>query len=390
LGIATEKNTGNGEKGVYITAVLLLIAFVYLGTVSVGERSINDIDIVSGLYVGEKSILPKSIVLVIVVLLTCYCLDRKNYTSPKGLKAVEMLGKMSYSIFIWHQFLLAFYRYYYSSNITPTFVFLFVLLCGTLSWFTYKYVERISFENVKKSATLATVFVTTLVFAYSGYASAGVVEDVPELEVSKEDARRAMFAEYVDRVYRYDKDFPTDHQRVNALVIGNSFSRDWVNLLLESKYKDSIYISYIEGFNEKNQNRIHESDVIFYFGYKHSLPEWFWKEKRAEVKVWGIGTKNYGVCNGVIYKNRNQEWYHQQTVDYNPNYDIVNKNLRKEWNDTYIDLIEAHKNKEGKIPAFTPDNKYISPDCRHWTRAGALYFSSFVDLDAMFGNLRPQ
>lgn len=387
LGATTIKKP---TKGIYIITALFLVVFVFWGTVSFSERSIYDIDIVSGLYVGTESLLPKSIVLVAVVLLTCIALHWNQYQSFKGFKAIEVMGKMSYSIFIWHQFILAFYRYYYSSNITLSFVSLFILLCGTLTCITYRYVERIKLDNIRTRIALIVAFVATVSFAYKGYVCAGVVTDVQELEVTKDDARKAMFAEYVDRVYGYDKDFPKDHQKIKVLVIGNSFSRDWVNLLLESKFRDKLYISYIEGFNEKNKNRIHESDVIFYFGYKHRLPQWFWEEKRIETKVWGIGTKNYGLCNGVIYKNRNKKWYHEQTVDYNPNYDIVNSILKKEWEDAYIDLIEIHKNKEGKIPAFTPDNKYISPDCRHWTRAGAKYFSSIVDLDAMFGFLRPQ
>ena len=51
-----------------------------------------------------------------------------------------------------------------------------------------------------------------------------------------------------------------------AWVIGHSFARDWINVLLESKYKDNLDISYISSpFKHKElTSRAQEADVIFY------------------------------------------------------------------------------------------------------------------------------
>ena len=44
-----------------------------------------------------------------------------------------------------------------------------------------------------------------------------------------------MHAEYVDRIYEYDVDFPEENGKINVMLIGNSFARDFGNILLESE-----------------------------------------------------------------------------------------------------------------------------------------------------------
>ena len=48
-----------------------------------------------------------------------------------------------------------------------------------------------------------------LLFSLAGciYMKAGVVRDIPELYISKDNIHRGMHAEYCDRGYQYDKPF---------------------------------------------------------------------------------------------------------------------------------------------------------------------------------------
>ena len=61
--------------------------------------------------------LPDSTRLVIVVILTILFLASVSINeSIIGKGVLAKIGKRSYSIFIWHQILLAFYRYYFSNK----------------------------------------------------------------------------------------------------------------------------------------------------------------------------------------------------------------------------------------------------------------------------------
>ena len=75
-----------------------------------------------------------------------------------------------------------------------------------------------------------------------------------------------MHAEYCDVPYSWDKDFESS-DKVKVLVIGDSFGRDWANILNESSIADQIEISYIFPRSEevyiKNKNRLLEADVVF-------------------------------------------------------------------------------------------------------------------------------
>ena len=173
---------------------------------------------------------------------------------------------MSFSIFIWHQIFLAFYRYFISSELTLTFVLLFVIFVFSVSFISYKYIE----QGVKVSKiSITTVFIIALISTIFGgviYMKAGVVRDVPELNISTNSAHRGMHGEYCDRIYNYDKDFPKkDNGKLNVLVVGISYGRDMANVILESKYKDSINLSYIFKWNEKQAYRVKDADYIFSF-----------------------------------------------------------------------------------------------------------------------------
>ena len=56
-----------------------------------------------------------------------------------------------------------------------------------------------------------------------------------------------------------------------------------------------------------------------------------------------------------------------------------NKMMKAKWKDRYIDLIDLIIDQNGKVPVFTPDCKFISQDCSHFTHAGAKYFARLTE-----------
>ena len=239
--------------------------------------------------------------------------------------------------------------------------------------------------NIKTRIATIIAFLLINGTAFALYMHAGVVRDVPELYVQMNNVHRNMHAEYVDRIYPYDKDFPTSNGKINVLVIGNSFARDWGNILLESEMADKINLSYIYKIDEKYASRISQADYVFIHDWKHNVPYYVWENVKPEAEVWGIGTKNFGESNGIIYKNRHRNDYFQQTIKVNPNYIAANEQMKKEWKDKYIDLLTLSLvGEDGTVVVFSQDGKFISQDTRHLSKGGAEYFAKKIDFGAIF------
>jgi hypothetical protein len=220
--------------------------------------------------------------------------------------------------------------------------------------------------------------------AFAIYLNAGVVRDVPELEITKDEAHRNIFAEYNDRIRQFDKNFENCQGKINVLCIGNSFARDWCNILLESNYADKINLSYSSNIQEYDIDRIKLSDFIFYFGYKEDVPLLVKDNVGIDTEVWGIGTKNFGDCNGQIYVKRNRPDYFSQTVRINPNFFRINDILKAQWEDKYVDLLQKTMTGDSSVVVFSDDHLLLSQDGRHLTHGGAKFFAKKIDFTKIF------
>lgn len=368
--------------------VLLLLMFAGIWTVAPQE---TDYNIVSAAVGTSNYLIPQNILLLLTVLTTLFFVVCDNTRSRllSGLIKVGggglcALGALSYSILIWHQPLLAFYRYYISTDFTPLFIAGFLLITLALSYISYRWVEQKVKETLWTKIVLLLAFVAINGAAFVIYLNAGVVRDVPELYVRKNDVHRNMFAEYNARIYAYDIDFPQDNDKINVLVIGNSFARDWGNILLESEMADKINLSYIDQIDKKHIDRIRQSNRIFVFNWKHEVPYYVWENIGCGAEVWGIGTKNYGSSNGHIYKNRHRADYFQQTTKINPDFFILNDLMKEEWGDKYIDLLSMSSVGDGAVIVFSQDLKFLSQDTRHLTQGGAKYYAKVINFERIF------
>ena len=213
------------------------------------------------------------------------------------------------------------------------------------------------------------------------YSIGGAVRDVPELGICKGYADPEVFERYTDRIYDYDKEFSSDSTKKRILVIGNSFARDFANILLESSVADSIQLSYHNGFGDCPLSRICQCDRIYFFGWKYQVPEAIWQNLRPYVEVWGIGTKNHGTSNGIFYKKRHRQDYFAQRTSLNPDYYAVNRILQDQWQEQYVDLLSLTLMPDSTVPVFTSDNHFITYDGHHLTSYGTRFYANMMDFD---------
>lgn len=149
--------------------------------------------------------------------------------------------------------------------------------------------------------------------------------------------------------------------------------------------KERVAISYAQGIPEDNW--IRNSDYIFVFLRKEELSDEFWDAVPDPDKVYGIGTKNFGDSNAIIYNKRLLGAdIHQYCATVQKRYADEEEILQKQWGDHYISLLSHVKNDDGTVNIFTDENKFLSYDCYHLSPAGARYFAEKVDWSTIFKN----
>jgi len=314
------------------------------------------------------------------------------------------IGRISFSLYMWHQIILAFARYCVVDKFDTAGTCAFFCVLIIVSAVSYYVIER-PFQN-SKMINVKSLFVITgglFLIAVTGslyiYAIAGIVRSVPELGVEPTaklqnfgSSRRNTHIEYNARVYDFDRPFSEDGTKIKVFVVGNSFARDFANILLESRYRDRIDVSYkarVTGKcdNVNNDKRFREADIIVFseqsvdeitalsVGYGFDME-----------KVWCVGTKNFGINNGCVYNKKHDSEYALQRTAMKPGVLAENDDLKRQWSGRYIDLISSVVDENGRVPVFTPTGMFFSQDCDHLTREGAVELAKRIDLDSVFGS----
>ena len=75
-------------------------------------------------------------------LVIVFATNDKGIGKLLSIKAITIIGLLSYSLYLWHQPVFAFYRMSSLQQITLSSFFILLVIIFFLSWFTYKYVEK--------------------------------------------------------------------------------------------------------------------------------------------------------------------------------------------------------------------------------------------------------
>ena len=356
-----------------------LFLMIFFGAFTIGERAMP-YNLVGGTNTIRESFLPREVMVLLTVLFAVLSVLRdgsatKLTTFGQQSKLLAPLGRMSLSIFLWHQPLFAFYRYFFADELSPA------VLCGLigitlfLSFFTYYIIEKRIPINKLSRICLILSFLIVNGSALWIYQKGGIVRDIPELDIKEGETDPMIFEQYTDRIFQYDREFSEDNPKKKILVIGNSFARDFANILLESSVANSIQLSYHYAFVDCPMSRIRQCDRIFFFGWKHEVPETVWKNLRTGSEIWGIGTKNHGTSNGIIYKNRHRSDYFSQRTAIRQDFFSVNCMAHEEWQNRFVDLLSLTLLPDSMVPVFTPEYHFITYDGRHLTPSGSKFFA---------------
>ena len=361
-----------------------LFLMIFFGAFTIGERAMP-YNLVGGTNTIRESFLPSEVMVLLTVsfaALSCFPnqIESRWIAFARKSKIIAPMGRMSLSVFLWHQPLFAFYRYFFADELSPIILCCLIGIASLLSVFTYHLLEKHIAINKVSRICLISSFIIVNSFALWVYQKGGVVRDIPELDIKEGVTDSKFFEQYTDRIYHYDQEFSQDNPKKKILVIGNSFARDFANILLESSMKDSIQLSYHYGIEDCPLSRVRESDRIYFFGWKHEVPATVWQNLKKGDEIWGIGTKNHGTSNGIFYKNRYHHDYFSQRTSIRQDFFSANRLSREEWQEHYVDLLSLTLQPDSMVLVFTPDHHFITYDGRHLTPAGTHYYAHLLRL----------
>ena len=348
------------------------------------------------LLIAGFRIVPDIVRLVLVVALTVVLLMSGETLAGRVFsnQVLAKVGVASYSIYVWHQVLIAFYRYVFGNQFTIWIYLLLFVAVGVVSWASYRLIEQGVTRALKpargrRGVVVATVSLFLLLTGFAGwvYWNAGVVRDVPELGISVQDRHRRLNVAYTERGYQYDRPFlATD--KPHWLVIGNSFGRDFVNVVLESEIADEVEVSFTDQLGAEGMDeRLAASDLVFFAwrGFSRRLVT------EVEVRCWSVGIppervivvgdKSFGEHNGHVYARRGRPDYFEQCVEPldGSRFLARNKRFREFYGERFLDMMEPVLTEDGLVRVFTPEHSFISADGKHLTKAGARFYAERID-----------
>ena len=308
---------------------------------------------------------------------------------------MSTIGKISFSLYMWHQLVFAFARYFLVEEINLPFAIILSLVVVILSFLSYYTIEN-PFRNRKMMKTKPLLIIIGVSFilingaAFYVYSVGGIVKDVPQLgltvsnrpsQMNLFDSKSNINIQYNEDVRALDKPFSETPNKIKVLVLGNSFGRDVANILLESSFKNDIEVRYADLTLVESQTemvtRISKADYIF-FGSTYPNEKMIDQYKLDLRKAIIVGTKDFGNSNGIHY-NKAIEDYHNYRTPMKKGYFEKNKTYKEKWGANYIDLVALIADSTGKVLVFTPEGKFLSQDTAHLTKHGAVFFAQLLE-----------
>lgn len=298
------------------------------------------------------------------------------------------VGLISYSLYLWHQPLFAMARVYAKNPIsTLTYAALIgiTFICAYLTW---KFVEapfrdskRIGFRSMVISLSCtATFFIGFGLYLDRSY---GI-----SWRIFGQDDSPAVIDKriYNERAFKFKATKFQGDGRLKVLVIGNSFGRDVINMLLEGYKENSFDLIYSDELsncihkNSVNMNKylVYKADVvIFASGYIDKYGDNCLKNNISLVstksKIFYIGTKHFGEnLNWIVRipKNNRSNLYNNLPIE---TLDMHSKEIKNIPSAHFISLL-APVLKGEYVPITDEKGKPLSVDRTHVTKFGAKFF----------------
>lgn len=328
------------------------------------------------------------------------------------------IGLISYSVYLWHQPLFAFYRIQSPDGQDDIAFLLLALLSLALGWLSWRFVEQPFRDRQRVSRKQifgwsASCGVCLFGFGLLGHEFDGFINRFPEKNRQLvATADRKTMGRYVYSRHEQYENLPfAEDGRPKVLIVGDSYAQDLVNMLAENGALDQVSLSVHEiaapcgnlyldtdfthliAAKHRNrclgdgwyegvdvQRRLREADVVFLVSawiawVAERLPSSLDNLRDAfDARFVLVGGKSFG----KIDLRRYLDWtdddkraFRNRVAD---GHTETNRVLSERFDDeTFVDLTLLFCGSHRDCPIFTSDLELVSYDGRHLTREGAAH-----------------
>ena len=336
------------------------------------------------------------------------------------------IGLISYSAYLWHQPLLAFLRIRF--NESPPFLYVLITIVAVipLSIFSYFYIEqpfrhksKIDRKRIFSSSAIATLltFVLALLLMQTANDRSVLVEGNDTYLYDLKHYGSMNYTAFSYRLNERRRTFLNNTSMAGRkiLLIGDSYSQDFYNIIIEGKYlqKYDIRTHFIHyecqiymgqedrqqfvpaGYKQTCQNGHHikyalplirQADIIILAA---SWKEWSAQRLPTTIELLGlrenqrliiIGSKHFGRYDLKLFIDKTKEF---RVAQYNHPFQwFVEVNMLLERTIDASIFVSTMKllctGQNQTCPLFTPNGKLISYDGHHLTKYGALYLGELI------------
>jgi peptidoglycan/LPS O-acetylase OafA/YrhL len=336
--------------------------------------------------------LPSAYTLIPVIgtCLVIYFTDKMTYAYKiLSNKALVSIGLISYSAYLFHQPIISFLKIYSVNKPNTIYIFYAITITFVLAWVSYKFVET-PFRNKEKfNRTSIFLFAAIAMFSLS---SIGIyfhlTNGVPDrLKANANPLEKSMLLS--QRAWPYKNDSYSENGKLNILVIGNSFGRDVVSMLIETFDDENFEIIYRNDMNscslkrKSDLNLFTKSDIIiFASNYENKTCNIeLLKNSHFAKNTFFMGDKNFGRnLNWImrVPKKDRSNLRNPLDIEYLKR-EAITKSYIPESN--FISFFDSLA-KNNQILITTDNGDLISDDRYHLTLEGAKYVGKAVFKDS--------
>lgn len=303
------------------------------------------------------------------------------------VKAIAKIGMISYSLYLWHQVILGFYRYCYKYDFSVWDYLICLalsLVAGIISYHLFEKkltaLQKSSKRNLNLQAGISALFAAAIICtSVTIYHKQGILRDFPEIETYTSGPSAQSPQLYNQSAFKYDHDFDNNSHKLKVLVVGDSYGRDWINVLIESGAVANAQLSWHHEVDSALWRRSKEASVIFlancrdYTEYSDLIPLWLSKN------FWRVGYKMFGQSMGPAFVSlRYGVDNNSLTYALTPNQCSMIHREAMVFGDRFINILTPLQVRNNEVTVTTPDGKLISHDGIHLTKAGAKYLASLL------------
>lgn len=333
-----------------------------------------------------------------------------------SLKFLVAAGICSYSVYLWHQPIFAFFKYQSAFEITLHYKILLIASVFAIGWLSFNFIEKparhridiYGFRLFKYIFLISSIFILigALFYYNNGFISKYSPED------SKSHYEVLLAKEYIPSKFNalQKNKFHKDNSKPKILVIGDSFAQDLINAIYESEMQNKVqlvtyYISSRCGNLYINDDYQHLQDIrnrkqcpsISPYLSDSYLVElmneaeiiWLassWKiiqadrlkesidniESRYTAKVFLFGTKDFGKLRLGNWMRLNITQRSTITGEASLESQSVNNTLRRNHvSKNFIDLSDIFCTNFTSCAIFDTNGNLLTPDGRHLSFFGA-------------------